>query len=120
MAVPSSGGEMGVEIRPARREDVPAIVAMVHELADFERAPDQCHLTAAQLGAALFVEEPALFGHVAGGSDEVLGMALWFRNFSTWQGVHGIYLEDLYVRPSARGGGVGRALLATLAQVCVY
>jgi len=109
---------MGVEIRPARRADVPAMVGMVHELADFERAPAECHLTEAQLDAALFAAEPALFGHVAWADDEPVGTALWFRNFSTWRGVHGIYLEDLYVRPSARGGGVGRALLATLARVC--
>jgi len=112
---------MGVEIRPVRRTDVPAIVAMVHELADFERAPDQCQLTADQLTAALFADRPALFGHVAclPGEPEPAGMALWFLNFSTWQGVHGIYLEDLYVRPAARGSGVGRALLAGLARVCV-
>jgi GNAT superfamily N-acetyltransferase len=110
---------MGVEIRPARREDIPAIVAMVHELAEFERAPQQCHLTEAQLSAALFPDSPALFGHVAVVDGELTGMALWFRNFSTWQGVHGIYLEDLYVRPTARGGGVGRALLATLAHECL-
>jgi GNAT superfamily N-acetyltransferase len=109
-----------VTIRPARPDDVPAVVAMVHELAEFERAPEQCHLTEPQLHAALFGPQPALFGHVAvGGGDQVVGYALWFLNFSTWEGVHGIYLEDLYVRPAARGTGAGRLLLTTLARICV-
>jgi GNAT superfamily N-acetyltransferase len=107
-------------IRPARPADVPAVVAMVHELADYERAATDCHLTEPQLQTALFTDAPALFGHVAvDASDTPFGLALWFLNFSTWQGVHGIYLEDLYVRPQARGSGAGRALLATLAAICI-
>ena len=99
---------------------VPAVVAMVHELADYERAPALCHLTDAQLHAALFAATPALFGHVAvDDTDEPFGFALWFLNFSTWRGVHGLYLEDLFVQPAHRGGGIGRALLATLAGECV-
>ncbi|MCF0096218.1 GNAT family N-acetyltransferase [Micromonospora sp. MH99] len=107
-------------IRPVRPEDVPAVVAMVHELAEYERAPDQCHLTTEQLTSALFTTAPALFGHVAVDErDRPIGFALWFLNFSTWAGVHGIYLEDLYVSPAARGTGAGRLLLATLADICV-
>jgi GNAT superfamily N-acetyltransferase len=106
-------------VRPARRDDVPAVVAMVHELAAYEHAADECRLTVAQLEATVFAEHPAAFVHVAqDGDGELLGMALWFLNFSTWAGVHGIYLEDLYVRPHARGSGTGRALLAALAQLC--
>lgn len=107
-------------IRPVRPEDVPAVVAMVHELADFERAASSCRLTETQLHAALFGDRPALFGHVAvpAGGEQPFGFALWFLNFSTWEGVHGIYLEDLYLRPEARSGGAGRALLAELAAIC--
>ena len=107
-------------IQPVRPQDVPAVVAMVHELADYERAPGECHITAQQLHAALFGENPALFGHVAlDASGEPVGMMLWFLNFSTWEGRHGIYLEDLYVRPALRGHGLGRAMLAFLANICV-
>ena len=128
---------MNAFIRPARPEDVPAVVSMIHELAAYERAPEQCHITEEQLHAALFGESPAVYVHVAEvrtespeaaatsgptgirGETELVGFALWFLNFSTWEGVHGIYLEDLYVRPSARGSGIGKALLATLADICV-
>nr|WP_189080843.1 GNAT family N-acetyltransferase [Mangrovihabitans endophyticus] len=93
---------------------------MVHELADFERAADQCHLTEEQLRAALYANHPALHALVAvDPDDEPIGFALWFRNFSTWEGTHGIHLEDLYVRPHARGTGAGRALLAQLAAIAV-
>jgi GNAT superfamily N-acetyltransferase len=106
-------------IRPATEGDVPEIVAMVHELAEYERAPEECHLTEHQLTDALFGPTPALFGHVALVDGEAAGCALSFLNFSTWRGVHGIYLEDLFVRPRFRGHGLGRALLARLAQECV-
>jgi GNAT superfamily N-acetyltransferase len=117
----ASGTSSNVAIRPVRPDDVPAVVAMVHELADFERAPGSCHLTEDQLHAALFPDHPALFGHVAAdpGMDEPIGYALWFLSFSTWEGRHGIYLEDLFVRPNRRGSGAGRALLASLADICV-
>ncbi|GGP69701.1 GNAT family N-acetyltransferase [Saccharothrix coeruleofusca] len=106
-------------VRRVREQDVPALVGFAHELAAHERSADQCHLTVEQLRAALFGPSPALFGHVAEVGGEVVGMALWFLNFSTWRGVHGIYLEDLYVRPDRRGSGLGKALLAALARECV-
>jgi GNAT superfamily N-acetyltransferase len=109
-----------IAVRPIRPGDVSAVVAMVHELADFEHGADQCHLTDEQLRGVLFAAHPAVFGHVAVDSGgEPVGMALWFVNFSTWEGTHGLYLEDLYVRPAARGTGAGVALLAALAQICV-
>jgi GNAT superfamily N-acetyltransferase len=81
-------------------------------------------LTEEQLHACLFGDSPALFGCVATADDgmapgTVVGMALWFLNFSTWRGTHGIYLEDLYVQPQHRGSGLGRELLRTLAETCV-
>ncbi|WP_204455998.1 GNAT family N-acetyltransferase [Actinokineospora baliensis] len=106
-------------MRRVAPSDVDAIVGLVYELAEYERARHECHLTAEQLTAALFGERPALYGHVAEVDGQVVGCALWFLNFSTWRGVHGIYLEDLYVTPSMRGHGLGRALLQTLAKECV-
>jgi GNAT superfamily N-acetyltransferase len=105
-------------IREARAEDVPAVVGLVHELAEYERSPELCTLTEEQLHTALFGPEVVAHCHVAEVAGEVVGCAIWFLNFSTWRGVPGIYLEDLFVRPSQRGSGLGRALLATLAAVC--
>jgi GNAT superfamily N-acetyltransferase len=92
----------------------------VRELADYEREPDAVETTEPMLAAALFGPEPVASCHVAlddGG--EVVGFALWFVTFSTWKGRPGLWLEDLFVRPAARGTGLGRALLSTLAAVCV-
>ncbi|QMU79203.1 GNAT family N-acetyltransferase [Streptacidiphilus sp. PB12-B1b] len=107
-------------IRTATAADVPAIHAMVRELADYERALDEAVATEQQVRDALFGPHPAAFAHIAEDdtTGSVVGFALWFLNFSTWKGVHGLYLEDLYVRPEARGGGHGKALLATLARIC--
>jgi len=106
-------------VRRARPDDVPALVELVHGLAEYERAPQECHLTEDQLTTALFGADPAVFCHVAEHEGEVVGCAIWFLNFSTWRGVHGIFLEDLFVRPDTRGAGLGKALLTALAQECV-
>jgi GNAT superfamily N-acetyltransferase len=111
-------------VRPVRPDDVPAVVALVRELADYEKALHEVRLTEDQLTDRLFGDSPALFGHVAIAENgvhpgEVVGIALWFLNFSTWRGTHGIYLEDLYVSPGHRGTGLGRELLRTLAALCV-
>jgi GNAT superfamily N-acetyltransferase len=108
-----------VSVRPIRPDDVPAVVGLVRELAEYERAAHEVRLTEEQLSTALFGDAPKLFGHVAEVGGDVVGMALWFLNFSTWRGTHGIYLEDLYVRPAHRGSGLGRELLRTLAALCV-
>ncbi len=106
-------------IRPATPADVDKIVQLVHELAVFERLPELCHLTPELLQAALFGESPAVFGHVAQAAGEVVGYTLHFLNYSTWEGVHGIYLEDLYVQPEHRGSGLGKALLLNLARIAL-
>jgi GNAT superfamily N-acetyltransferase len=113
-----------MSVRPIRPDDVPAVVGLVQELAEYERAAAEVRLTEEQLSGALFGDSPKLFGHVAvaddgAAPDSVVGMALWFLNFSTWRGTHGIYLEDLYVQPGHRGSGLGRELLRTLAETCV-
>ncbi len=106
-------------IREIRPGDVPAVVGLVRELAEYEEAAHEVRLTGEQLTEALFGDSPALFGHVAEREGVVVGTALWFLNFSTWRGTHGIHLEDLYVQPASRGTGLGRELLRTLAEVCV-
>ncbi|MGU3582813.1 N-acetyltransferase family protein [Rhodococcus sp. C26F] len=112
-------------IRRATPEDVPAITGLIYDLAEYEKARHECTVVPEQIHEALFGPQPSVYAHVAeeSGEDEaegqVVGVALWFRNFSTWDGVHGIYLEDLFVRPEHRGKGHGRALLAALAHECV-
>jgi GNAT superfamily N-acetyltransferase len=118
-------------IRPAQPGDVPTILALIRELATYEREPHAVIATEADLMAALFGEQPALFGLIAQHDDaatndaanndaaaaDIAGFALWFLNFSTWGGRHGIYLEDLYVRAEFRGRGYGRDLLIELARI---
>jgi GNAT superfamily N-acetyltransferase len=106
-------------IRPARPQDVPAICQFIRELADYEKSLGQVTATEGDLHRSLFADQPAVFAHVAEQDGTVVGYALWFLNYSTWLGQHGIYLEDLYVTPAVRGSGLGRALLAELARICV-
>ena len=106
-------------VREARESDVERIRQLVTDLATYEPAPDQVKATAEQLRAALFGPHPAAYALVAETADEVVGFALYFLNFSTWEGVPGIYLEDLYVMPEHRGAGLGKALLKSLAQIAV-
>jgi GNAT superfamily N-acetyltransferase len=107
-------------IRRAEPADAAAITAMIHGLARFERAADHCTVVESQISAALFQEHATLRAHVAEVDGEVAAMALWFLNFSTWDGVEGIYLEDLYVLPRFRRLGLARSLLAALAKECVH
>jgi GNAT superfamily N-acetyltransferase len=106
-------------IRPAVPADAAAITAMIHDLARFERAADQCTVVETQISTALFEQPATLRGHVAEVDGEIAAMALWFLNFSTWDGVEGVYLEDLYVRPRFRRRGLARGLLTALAEECL-
>jgi GNAT superfamily N-acetyltransferase len=110
---------MTTEIRPVRPGDEAELTAMIHELAEFERASDECTVTESQLREALFGASPTVYGHLVEVDGQAAAGALWFLNFSTWDGVNGIYLEDLFVRPQFRRRGLARALLATLARECV-
>ncbi len=105
--------------RPAVEADLPVVLALVHELAAYEREPDAVEATEDDLRQALFGERPVASCEVALLDGEVVGFALWYVTFSTWRGRPGLWLEDLFVRPVARGTGLGRALLSALAAVCV-
>jgi GNAT superfamily N-acetyltransferase len=106
-------------IRPAQRRDASDILRLVIDLAVYEKEPDAVKMTQADLEAALFSDDAKAFAHVAEVDGEVVGFALWYLTFSTWTGQHGIWLEDLYVSPGHRGSGLGKALLAELARICV-
>lgn len=107
-------------LRPARPSDVPEILRLIGELAIYEKEPDAVVATEPALHAALFGENPMVFATVVDGDQlgELAGIAIWYLTFSTWEGVHGIHLEDLYVSPAYRGRGHGKALLLALAAIC--
>ncbi len=107
-----------MKIRPAKREEVGIILNLIKELAEYERALDHVETTEKELLSTIFVENPKVFCDLVDVEGEIVGFAIWFLNYSTWQGRHGIYLEDLYVRSEFRGRGYGKALLQHLAGVC--
>jgi GNAT superfamily N-acetyltransferase len=110
-----------VSVREAAPADVPRIMQLVRDLAEYERELDKVASTEAAFHELFFPEDgrPMAFGHVAEEDGMVVGMAVWYVTFSTWTGQKGIWLEDLYVMPEHRGSGLGTQLLAALAQVCV-
>jgi GNAT superfamily N-acetyltransferase len=107
-------------IRPAKPSEGQLIVDLIRDLAVYEKEEHLALATLDQINAAFFCESPAVFcDFVEDESGKVVGFATWFLNFSTWTGTHGIYLEDLFVEPSARGKGYGKALLVHLAKICI-
>ncbi len=110
---------MTLTIRPARADDAAQIVAFIAALAEYEKLSHEVKITAADIARDLFGPEPKVFCEIAEWDGEPVGFALWFYTYSTFQGRHGIWLEDLYVDPALRGKGVGKALLVHLAQLCV-
>jgi GNAT superfamily N-acetyltransferase len=109
----------GATLRPARPGDEAGILACVHLLAEYEHEPDAVHTTTAILGETLFGDSPSVFAHVVEKNGTIVGIAVWFLNYSTWAGTNGIYLEDLFVQESERANGYGRALLQRLAAIAV-
>ena len=108
-----------LKLRPAEARDAAEVLALIRELADYERLLDEVDATPEGLSAALFGPSPRVFCDLAEQDGSIAGFALWFYSFSTFRGRHGIYLEDLFVRPAMRGRGIGRALLSGLASRCL-
>jgi len=106
-------------IRPAVLGDAVRIHELIGELADYEKLRHEVDATARDIGRDLFGPNPRVFAEIAEWNGEVAGFSLWFYNYSTFRGRHGLYLEDLFVRPAFRGHGIGKALIVNLAKRCV-
>ena len=107
-----------MKIRPAKREEVGEVLQLIQDLATYEKAPDQVEASEDDLLNTIFAKEPRVFCDLVEVDGQIAGMAIWFLNYSTWQAKHGIYLEDLYIKPEFRARGYGKALLKHLAQIC--
>jgi GNAT superfamily N-acetyltransferase len=110
---------MSLNIRRARSGEAGLVLSFIRELAAYEKLLHELDATEAMIADALFGANPRLYCDIAEWDGEPVGFAVWFVNFSTFSGRHGIYLEDLFVRPSHRGKGIGKALLTHLAKECV-
>ena len=108
----------GAVLRRARPGDEDGILECIGALATYEKEPEAVETTADSLRQALFGPSPSVFAHVIARQDRIVGIAVWFLNYSTWTGRSGIYLEDLFVREDERGHRYGKALLQTLARLC--
>ena len=107
-----------MKIRPAQRQEVGIVLQLIHDLAVYEKAPNEVEATEKELLETIFSIDPKVFCDLVEVDGEIAGMAIWFLNYSTWQGKHGIYLEDLFIKPEYRGRGYGKALLKHLAKIC--
>ena len=107
-----------MKIRPAKREEVGEVLQLIQDLATYEKAPDQVEASEDDLLNTIFAKDPRVFCDLVEVDGQIAGMAIWFLNYSTWQAKHGIYLEDLYIKPEFRARGYGKALLKHLAQIC--
>jgi GNAT superfamily N-acetyltransferase len=107
-----------LKIRPAKREEVSEVLQLIQDLATYEKAPDQVEASEDDLLNTIFVKDPRVFCDLVEVDGQIAGIAIWFLNYSTWQAKHGIYLEDLYIKPEFRARGYGKALLKHLAQIC--
>ena len=106
-------------IRPATEADSELILHFVRELAIYEKAEHEVLATPEHVKHTLFCDQPRVFGLICEAGQQAVGFAVYFFNYSTWQGRHGLYLEDLYVTPDARGNGAGKALLQHLARIAI-
>ena len=107
-----------MKIRPAKREEVGEVLQLIQDLATYEKAPDQVEASEDDLLNTIFAKDPRVFCDLVEVDGQIAGIAIWFLNYSTWQAKHGIYLEDLYIKPEFRARGYGKALLKHLAQIC--
>jgi diamine N-acetyltransferase len=110
---------VSLSLREAAPGDTAVVFGLIRELADYEKLSAEMIATPEQIAAVLFAPQPRVFCDIAEWNGEAAGLALWFLNFSSFRGRHGIYLEDLFVRPSLRGKGIGKALMRQLARRCV-
>jgi GNAT superfamily N-acetyltransferase len=107
-----------MKIRPARKDETSIILQLIKDLAEYEKAPDEVKASEKEIIETIFADNPKVFCDLVEVDGDIAGMAIWFLNYSTWQGKHGIYLEDLYVKLEYRGRGYGKALLQHLASIC--
>ena len=107
-----------MKIRSARIDEAAIILQLIKDLAEYEKSPDEVKASEKEILETIFADNPKVFCDFVEVDGHIAGMAIWFLNYSTWQGKHGIYLEDLYVKPEYRGRGYGKALLQHLASIC--